>query len=59
MFKISKVDWTQVITIDGREHIIKLPFEGWISVWTDNYLKHIGPREPHQIQILLGSRIKL
>ena len=37
---------------DDMEYLIKSPSKGHISVWKDNDLKYIDPREPHQIYIL-------
>ena len=37
---------------DGMEHVIRLLLKEKISVWTGNDVKHIDPRELHQIQIL-------
>ena len=36
------------------KHVIKLPSRGQISVWTDNDLKHIDTRDPHEIKFYLG-----
>ena len=35
-----------------NDHIIRLPSQGLVLIWTDNDLKHVDPREPHQIQFL-------
>ena len=40
---------------DGMKHVIKLPSEGQISVWTDDDMKYIDPIEPQQVQILLRA----
>ena len=50
-------DWTGVLLTDDKEHAIKLLSKGEISIWTDNDLKHIDHREPHQIgDSIQGSR---
>ena len=38
--------------MDDMKHVMKLPSEGQISLWTDNDMKHMDQREPHLMQIL-------
>ena len=49
MFRYLQVDWTGVMLTDDMEHVTKQPSKGPISIWTDDDLKHIDPREPYQI----------
>ena len=34
------------------KHVMKLPSKGQFSIWVDNDLRYIYPREPYHIQIL-------
>ena len=52
MFQIPASRLARILITDDMEHVIKMPSEGHISVWTDNDLKYIDPGEPHQIRIL-------
>ena len=47
-----QIDWSSIMLTHDREHVIKLPLKWQETVWTNNDLKHIDPREPYQIQIL-------
>ena len=49
--KYLQINWTGIMLNDDMEHCLTLPSKGQISVWTVNDLKHIGSREPLQIQI--------
>ena len=46
-----QIDWQNIILCDTKQHVVKLPVCGHLSVWQTDPLESIQTNQPYQIKV--------